>query len=193
MISIGLTGGIGSGKTKVAELFSVLNVPIYNSDLQANILMETNPLIHQQIIDLLGEEAYVGNKINKPFVSKKIFSDPSLKNSLNKIVHNKVLEDFIEWKEINSSFKYIIQEAAILFETDHYKIHDIMITVTCPIEIKMDRLKKRGLTESEIMSRIKNQWSDEKKVPLSDYIIINDEKESLIQQVIAIHEKLINS
>ena len=71
MISIGLTGGIGSGKTKVAELFSVLNVPVYNSDLQANILMETNPIIHRQIIDLLGEEAYVGNKLNKPFISKK--------------------------------------------------------------------------------------------------------------------------
>lgn len=193
MISIGLTGGIGSGKTKVAELFSVLNVPVYNSDLQANILMETSPIIHRQIIDLLGEEAYVGNKLNKPFISKKIFSDQSLKNSLNKIVHDKVLEDFIEWRETNTNKKYIIQEAAILFETDHYKIHDIMITVTCPMETKMDRLKKRGMTESEIKSRMNNQWSDEKKNLLSDYMIINDEKESLIQQVIAIHEKLMYS
>jgi len=193
MISVGLTGGIGCGKTMVAEFFSILNVPVYNSDLQANVLMETDPMIQHQVVDLLGEKAYNGNKLNKQFVSKKIFSDQSLKNSLNKIIHHKVLEDFIEWREVNISKKYIIQEAAILFETDHYKIHDVMITVTCPIEIRKKRLEERGMSVTEINSRMKNQWPDEKKVPLSDYIIINDEKESLIQQVLVIHKKLINS
>jgi dephospho-CoA kinase len=191
MYSVGLTGGIGSGKSIIAEYFSILKVPVYNSDIQAKILMEENSSIRKQIQVLLGHEAYINNKPNKPFIANIIFTNESLKNSLNEIVHRIVLQNYVNWIN-NLNAKYVIQEAAILFETGHYKKHDFMITVTCPLEIRKKRLLDKGMKLEDINQRINNQWTDEERNRLADFIIVNNEKESIIKQVSIIHDKILS-
>lgn len=192
MISVGLTGGIGSGKSMIATLFSLLQIPVYNSDQKAKLLMEEKPYIRKHIQELLGQEAFINNKLNKPFIASKIFTDETLKNSLNKIVHESVLQDYVLWVESQKIFPYVLQEAAILFETGHYKKHTYTITVSCPVDIRKKRLIEIGLQPNDIDQRIKNQWTDEERTKLADFVILNDEKESVIKQVSIIHEKIIS-
>jgi dephospho-CoA kinase len=191
MFSVGLTGGIGCGKSIIAEYFSILKVPVYNSDFRAKKLMEENTIIREQIQALLGQKAYINNKLNKPFIANKIFSNEALKISLNNIVHMRVMQDYIEWRNYQLS-KYVIQEAAILFETGHYKKHDFMITVTCPMEIRKTRLIGRGMKPDDINQIFKNQWTDEERTSLADFIIVNNEKELIIKQVSIIHDKILS-
>jgi dephospho-CoA kinase len=191
MLSVGLTGGIGSGKSHIAEFFQMLGIPVYNSDLNAKKIMENNSQVRNSIIMLLGEDSYTGNKLNTDIISKRVFSDSGLNKSLNDIVHKHVLLDYIEWKEQKSASKYVIQEAAILFETGHYKMHDFMITVSCPVELREKRLLEMGRNKKDIQNRMDKQWSDQKRNELADFIIINDEKESVIQQVLRIHHKFL--
>ncbi|MBT8182826.1 MAG: dephospho-CoA kinase [Eudoraea sp.] len=187
---IGLTGGIGSGKTTVAKLFTDLGVPVYNSDLKAKKLMQDSKGIRSAIIDLLGEEAYVLEKLNKKYIADKVFGDKELLQKLNSIVHPAVREDFISWVKKKRT-PYVIQEAAILFENNSYKIFDKVILVKAPKEVRLERILARdNISRNEILARMENQWDDSKKISLADYIIENTDLEETKLQVEKIHHQL---
>ena len=173
MMVVGLTGGIGSGKTTVATMFADLNVPVYNSDREAKSLMNNSKALRKQIKTLLGKEAYQEKILNRKFIADKVFVNPELLSELNKIVHPAVRNHFLEWKEKQKS-NYVIQEAAIIFENSSHKNYDKIILVTAPEEIRIKRVIERDkLSLEKIKERIANQWSDDKKAQLSDFVIIN--------------------
>lgn len=187
---IGLTGGIGSGKTTVAKLFEELGVPVYNSDLKAKKLMQNSKELRTAIIDLLGKESYVLQKLNKKYIADKIFDDKELLQKLNAIVHPAVRQDFIKWAKKKSA-PYVIQEAAILFENNSYKTFDKIILVKAPKEVRLQRVLTRdAISEKEILTRMENQWDDSKKIPLADYVIENTDLEKTKIQVEKIHHEL---
>ena len=188
---IGLTGGIGSGKSTVSKLFETMNCPIYNSDEKAKDLY-FKPSIKSSIINLLGQEAYLNEKeINKTYISKKVFSDDYLLQQLNQIIHPAVKEDFTVFKNKYASESIIIKETALLFETDIYKEVTASILVTAPVYLKIERVQKRNsLPIEEVEKRMKAQWSDEQKIPLADFIVNNDGDTAIIPQVLSILKKL---
>jgi dephospho-CoA kinase len=187
---IGLTGGIGSGKTTVAKLFKELGVPVYNSDLRAKKLMKNSKEIRTAVIDLLGKDSYVLERLNKKYIADKIFSDKQLLEKLNAIVHPAVKNDFIGWLKKKKT-PYVIQEAAILFENGSYSNFDKIILVKAPKEVRLERIIARDNgSKEEILARMKNQWDDSKKIPLSDYIIENIDLDQTKLQVEQIHRQL---
>ncbi len=193
MIVVGLTGGIGSGKTTVAKLFESLGIPVYIADVEAKHLMNTSKVIKRKLIKLFGEKAYMGNQLNRPFVASKIFNDASLLAQMNAIVHPKVAMDFNRWLKKQTS-KYVIKEAAIIFEQQKQSEYDYVITVTASMEHKIARLLKRdNTTEKKIMDVMKNQLSDEEKIKKSDFVIVNDQLENTEKQVLKTHQKILQN
>jgi dephospho-CoA kinase len=188
---VGLTGGIGSGKTTLAKLFEVMGCAIYNSDDRAKEVY-FNPEVRQQVIELLGKEAYRSEQeIDKPFISSRIFSDTRLLQQLNSIIHPAVKTDFIEFTNQYAAHKIIIKESAILFETGIYKDLEKTILVTAPPELKLKRVMQRNaVTKEEVEKRMSAQWSDEQKIALADFVITNDDQQALIPQVAGIIQKL---
>ena len=192
MIIVGLTGGIGSGKTTVAKQFSELGIPVYIADEEAKKLMRRSIIINRKLIKLFGKEAYVNGELNKPFLANLIFNDKSYLQKMNAIVHPKVARHFEKWV-LKQQAPYVIKEVAILFENGGQKACDFVITVTAPIETKIKRLLKRDHTSKEKIEAImKNQWTDEEKVKHSHFVIENIQLENTKQQVLKIHEKLLN-
>ena len=188
---VGLTGGIGSGKTTVAQLFATMGCVIYNSDEKAKQLY-FNESIKQQVINLLGKEAYLNdNEINKNYISQKVFSNPELLRQLNAIIHPAVKQDFIQFKKKHSPETFIIKETALLFETGDNKNLDYSILVTAPTEIKIERvIKRNSISKTEVEKRIASQLSDEKKMPLANFVIVNDNVHALIPQVLQVVQKI---
>jgi dephospho-CoA kinase len=188
---VGLTGGIGSGKTTVAHLFETMGCAIYNSDEEAKQLY-FHASIKQQVINLLGKEAYLNDsEINKSFISRKVFSNTELLHQLNAIIHPNVKEDFIKFKNKFSPDTLIIKETALLFETGIYKDLDYSILVTAPLHLKIERvLKRNSISKEEVEKRMAAQWPDEKKIPLANFVIINDNEQALIPQVLQVIQTL---
>lgn len=187
---IGLTGGIGSGKSTVAKLFQELGIHVYIADDEAKKLMLQKE-IRQKIINLLGEDAYIDKTLNKKYIASKVFQDSDFLTQLNKIVHPAVAQHFSQWlKEQKGA--YVIKEAAILFENGGYKNCDQTILVKADKSTRLQRVLKRDKsTIDDIEARMKNQWPDSKKERLADFIIINNNgMEQLKSSVQAIHEKL---
>lgn len=193
MMIVGLTGGIGSGKTTVGSLFAELGVPVYNSDEEAKKLMQSSKKIRRAITQLLGKEAYNGGKLNRPYIAKKVFNDKELLQKINAIVHPEVKKDFSSWAEKQEK-PYVIQEAAILFENGSYKNYDRMILVKAPKALRIARLKKRdNSTEKDILERMRNQWSDAKKSRLSDFVINNKSLDKTKAAIVQIHGELLKT
>ena len=191
MIIVGLTGGIGSGKTTVAKMFHELNVPIYIADLEAKSLMNRSKVIKRKLIALFGENAYRDGKLNRPFLAEKIFNDKGLLTQMNAIVHPKVGSHFKRWLKKQKA-PYVIKEAAILFENGSYKECDAMITVTSPLEKRIDRVVKRdNSTKKKVQAIVDNQWTDEQRIELSDFVIRNIDLSDTKEQVLQVHEKLL--
>lgn len=185
---IGLTGGIGSGKSTVGAMFQKLGVPVYNSDDQAKLLMNTSKKIKEQLIALFGKEAYVDNELNRGFIAKKVFNDSDLLSQLNAIVHPAVRRDFNRWSKKQKA-PYVIQETALLFENKAQELYDKTIVVVAPKELRIERLLKRDQTTKEqIESRMKNQLDDATKLKLADYSIENIEIERTRSKVQKIHQ-----
>lgn len=191
---IGLTGGIGSGKTTVARLFETMGCAIYNSDDRAKELY-FKPIIKQAVVELLGTEAYLSETvINKDFISKKVFSDTKLLHQLNDIIHPAVKADFIQFKSKFPLNTIIIKESALLFETGIYKDLNFNILITAPVDLKIERVMRRNsVSKNEIEKRMQAQWTDEQKTPLANAVITNDNRTALIPQVISIIETLKNA
>lgn len=188
MKKIGITGGIGSGKTYVSEVFSSLGIPVFNADVESKRLMSSSDNLISLVKDLFGDDIYTNGFLDKQKLASIVFSDKEKLENLNNIIHPVVKQEFIDWcKQQNSS--YVIKETAILFESRSDKGLDAVICVSAPLNIRIDRAVKRdGSSEKEIKNRIENQISQEEKENLSDYIIVNDEKDLLLPQIIKIHQ-----
>jgi len=184
---IGLTGGIGSGKSTVAALFRTLGIPIYESDSRAKELMHSEDQLRHKIISVFGPEAYSPDMVlNRKWIASLVFNDQSLLEKLNDIVHPAVYEDLVKWanEETQKQAPYLIQETAILFEEHLSKRMKAIILVVAAEEIRIDRVTKRdNVSREDVLDRMKNQWTDLEKIPLSDYVIYNDGERSLIDQV----------
>jgi dephospho-CoA kinase len=193
MLKIGLTGGIGSGKTTVSEVFAQLGIAIYLSDDRAKALMVNDEELQSAIISLFGEESYKIGQLNRPYIASKVFSDKKELVKLNALVHPALKKDFDLWC-IEQTSPYIIKEAAILFESGANKGLDKVILVEASTELRLSRVMKRDKVSSEsVLARMDVQWSDERKKALSDYVILNDEKCSVLEQVLKIHENIMNN
>lgn len=194
MQKVGLTGGIGSGKSLVAHIFSHLDIPVFNADAEAaKILNEDLPVRHQ-LMDWFGPEVYKDGKPDRPKLASIIFSDPAKLNRMNGLIHPRVMDCFITWCLDHQKKPYVIHEAAILFESGFYKFMDTTILVTAPETLRIARIKQRDKTGYEsILQRMKNQWTDEQKSPLAGYVVRNDGITPVIPQILEIHEKLITN
>jgi len=188
---IGLTGGIGSGKSTVANMFKELGVPVYNSDERAKYLMNTSLDIKSQLIKLLGEEAYKGDKLNRSFIAEKVFSNTNLLAKLNDIVHPIVRNDFIDWTK-KQDYSYVIQETALLFENKAQDLYDSIILVTAPKETRIIRVVDRDKSSREqVIARMNNQLDDKTKLNLSNYVIENIDLERTSSNVLQVHASIL--
>lgn len=185
---IGLTGGIGSGKSTVLELFKNLGVATYVADVEAKKLMNTNLELRKQIIDLFGEDAYKNSEINRKYISSIVFNDKVKLQALNTLVHPKVQEDFKNFIK-NSNAEIVLYEAAILFESGSHKFCDFIITVIANFEDRVARVVARdGVTENQVLDRIKHQTSDDFRIKNSQFVIKNSELKGTKIQVLTAYD-----
>lgn len=193
MKTVGLTGGIGSGKTTVARMFQDLGVPLYIADDRAKVLMNSSEEIRTKLTQLFGEEAYQNQQLNRAFIASKIFKDAHLLKQMNAIVHPAVGADFESWKEEQNAV-YVLKEAAIIFENNLASQYDYIITVVADLDQRIARVIHRdNTTESKVMAIVHNQLSDDEKAKLSDFVIINHDLEQTKLQVLKIHQHLLNT
>jgi len=196
MIKVGLTGGIGSGKTTVAKVFETLGVPVYYSDVWAKIITVSDKNVINALVLEFGNEVYLADgELNKPYLSKLIFENKDSREKINNIIHPAVAKHFDEWvkdyEEVGK--KYVIKEAAILFESGAYKQVDKIITVVTDVEQRIERVIKRdNNSKEEVLQKIKAQISDEEKVKLSDFVIRNNDDDMILPQVLEINETISN-
>ncbi|RPG65441.1 MAG: dephospho-CoA kinase [Flavobacteriaceae bacterium TMED42] len=188
---IGLTGGIGSGKSVVLSVFSSFGVPCYESDNRAKKLMHEDLELIHQIKALFGDEIYENDKLNRSKLADLVFADKSKLERLNALVHPRVKKDFQSFVDQQDAV-YVIKETAILFETGAAKDCDATILVTAPEKLRTERVMKREKTNAaHIKSRMNNQWSDEKKIQLADYVINNIDWDKTLKKIDEIHQKLL--
>ena len=183
MKRIGITGGIGAGKSLVAEIIKAMGYPVYNSDERAKELTESNPKIKEGLIHLFGEEIYQNGTLNKFALAQAIFSDESLREKVNALIHPIVREDFNLWALAQNN-SLVFNESAILFETGSFKNFDAIILVYAPKELRIKRIMKRdNCSENEVLKRMNSQFSDEEKYQLTEFRVLNDEQTPLLVQV----------
>ena len=194
MINVGLTGGIGAGKTLVSKMFSVLGVPVYNSDQKAKWLMTHSESVKKQIKETFGEIAYLWDgHLNRDYLASIVFNHPDKLNILNSIVHPVLWQDAMKWSQSHADKPYTIHEAAILFETGGYKLMDYNLMIFAPVEERIRRTMDRDkIDRQSVIARMDKQMPEEKKLELVDYTIYNDNTKSLIHQVVKIHNELLN-
>lgn len=184
MIKVGVTGGIGSGKSIVCKVFSAMGYPVYYADERAKFLVATNKELQENIKTLLGEEAFVEGEYNRRFVAEKVFQDQELLNSLNALIHPKVDEDFKAFVKENES-KIVFKESALLFETNGNNKVDEVIYVSAPKALRIQRIKQRDpfRTEEEITNIISKQYPESKAILSANYVVVNDDVESVLDQI----------
>jgi len=191
MTVVGLTGGIGSGKTTVAKAFNAFGIPIYIADDEAKRLMNRSKVIRRNLIALFGEQAYKDDELNRPFIASVIYSDKDYLSKMNAIVHPKVAKHFLRWLNKQNA-PYVLKESAILFETNSYNKCDFIVLVIASKELKIKRLLKRDKTTKEkIQAIMDNQLNDDEKAKRSDFIIRNTTLEDTQKQVKVIHKSLL--
>ena len=189
MRHIGLSGGIGSGKSTVAKALEQMGYPVFYSDEEAKKLYETHPLLKNQLIAILGKDSYQNGVFQKQVLATQLFENPALKEQIAALVHPLVRERFNEWAKQQTT-DLVFNEAAILFETGAYKHFSATVLVVAPLETRIERVQKRdGLSREEVLKRIENQWTDSIKMSLTPYIITND-GQPLLQQIEDVISKL---
>lgn len=196
ILKIGITGGIGSGKTTICRIFETLGIPVYDADTQAKRLMTTDKSLIAAIKKAFGSDSYdTEGHLNRPYLAQLVFQNPLKLNELNALVHPAVLHDGEIWHQQQTGVPYTLKEAALLFESDSYKFLDKIITVYAPVETRIERVILRGggtIKRTEVEARIAKQLPDEEKVKRSDFVISNDGTQALIPQVLKIHQTLRN-
>lgn len=191
MIKVGLTGGIGSGKSYIARIFTALDIPVFNAD---HVAREAyfDPKIAPDIIKLLGNETFIDGKLNSKWIAATLFRNQNLLDKLSDIIHPWVEQKYRSWADNMSAASYSIKEAAILFESGSYKKLDLTICVTAPDEIRIKRVMQRDhVGPDEVLSRMKHQWLQGDKARLANFVVNNDGTNLVLPQVLHIHHKLL--
>lgn len=189
MLKIGLTGGIGSGKSTVARIFEALGIPVYNADHASKRLMAEDDELKKKIKNSFGEESYKNNELNRKYLAGQVFNDPRKLNLLNSLVHPATIKDAEKWMNVQKS-PYLVKEAALIFESGSQKRLDYIIGVKAPLALRIQRtILRDGVTADKVKARMDMQMDEEIKLRLCDYVIVNDERQLLVTQVLALHEK----
>ena len=195
MLRIGITGGIGSGKSVVCQYFEHQQIPVYNADDEGNKIIDTNPIIRKNIIASFGAKAYTKTGLNKPLIRKLVFGNQDALNQLNAITHPVIINHFDTWcvKMKKEGHLLVVKEAALMFESESYKSLDFIACVVAPVETRVARVMQRdGKTRDEVMRIIHKQWSDAEKIKRSDYIIYNDDTDLVLPQLVDLHTLVIH-
>lgn len=192
MLRIGITGGIGSGKTTVCKIFAQFGIPVYSADDQAKRLMVGDDTLVEEIERLFGIQAYTDDGLlNTRHISEMAFKDASLLQKLNALVHPAVSNDFREWS-LRQTSPYVIKEAALMYESGSYRELDYVVTVSAPKELRIKRSMERdGTTREQVLARLKKQWSENQRNEAADFIIKNDGYHPLIPQVQELHQRFL--
>ena len=191
MLKVGITGGIGSGKSTVARVFETLGVPVYNADDAAKKLMQEDPELKEKISLLLGDESYKDGQLNRSWISANIFGKPDKVKALNALVHPATIKDAHEWMSRQTT-PYSLKEAALIFESGSEKELDYVIGVYAPEELRIQRVIRRDDTTREaILQRMRNQLNEEEKIKRCDFVITNDDDQLVIPQVLALNQQLL--
>lgn len=191
MLKVGLTGGIGSGKSTVGKIFIALGIPMYDADMNAKMIMNTNHEVKNKIIEKFGPEAYTDNQLNRTYISNLVFNDKAKLDELNKLVHPATINDANNWF-LQQVTPYSLKEAALIFESGGNKHLDYIIGVFAPEKIRIDRVIKRdSISAEQVKERINKQMNEEEKMKLCDFIIDNSGQKSLISQVLSLHNTLL--
>lgn len=190
-IKIGITGGIGSGKSVVSRLLAMMGIPVYISDVETKLLMVSDSVIRQELVALFGEEVYADGMLNKPLLASYLFGNPEHARQINGIVHPRVKDDFRQWTQCRCSSSVVGIESAILIEAGFAGEVDVIVMVYAPEEVRISRAIRRDASSREqIEKRIRSQMSDEEKRGKADYIIVNDGETPLIPQVLNLIDSL---
>jgi dephospho-CoA kinase len=191
MLKIGITGGIGSGKTTVAKVFETLGIPVYYADDEAKRIMNEDEELKKKITVSFGNESYENGKLNRAYLASVVFNNNYKLDLLNSIVHPATIKDAEQWMQ-NKNTAYALKEAALLFESGAAENLDYVIGVTAPQHLRIKRVMERdSVTRDEVLKRINRQIEEDIKIKLCDFVIINDEQQLVIPQVLALHEKLL--
>lgn len=189
---VGVTGGIGSGKSVVCKVFASLGVPVFEADREAKSLYRSDFILINQIREVFGNEVFNGGNLDRQKLAAIVFNSNPHLELLNGLVHPAVARRFEEWKNSLGNVDYVIKEAAILIETGGYKTCDKLILVTSPISLKLQRVMRRDhLNEPEVNSRMKRQWPDEKKMPFADIVIQNDDQHLIVPEILKFHQEML--
>lgn len=192
MLKVGITGGIGSGKSVVCQVFHTLGIPAFNADTAAKYLMENDATLVRNIKSLFCEEVYIDGRLNRQLLSSIVFKDKALLDKLNALVHPATIAYGSEWMAQQKA-PYIIKEAAIFFESGTYKEMDVMIGVTAPEPLRIKRAMQRdSATREKVLQRIAQQMDEQEKMNRCDYVIVNDDKTALLPQIEKIHQLLLS-
>jgi dephospho-CoA kinase len=190
-LQVGITGGIGSGKSLVCKIFGVLGAPAYDADSRAKILMTTDGILIEEIKKEFGSLSYDGaGRLNRVFLSGVVFSDQKKREKLNSLVHPRVAIDYKKWLESLSGYRYVIKEAALMFESDSYKVLDKIVLVSAPEEIRIARVLARDpqRTPNQVKEIILSQMKEDEKLMMADFVLHNDDTKLLIPQVLHLHQ-----
>jgi dephospho-CoA kinase len=192
-LRIGITGGIGSGKSTVAKMFGLLGMPLYNADDAAKQLMNESPIIREKLIATFGAEAYAENgELNRPWLAGAVFSNPQKLQQLNKIVHPVVIQHGVDWMAAQTA-PITMKEAAIFFESGSAAGLDYIVGVYAPEELRIKRVMNRdGISRKEVLARMSRQIEEEVKMKLCDFVILNNDETLVIPQVLSLHQQLIS-
>jgi dephospho-CoA kinase len=192
LFKVGVTGGIGSGKSTVCGVFEVLGIPVYYADDRARDLMQTDAGLRHSLQVAFGQDVYADGNLNRALLSQKVFNDPAALSRLNALVHPVVLHDFENWTQRQSA-PYAIKEAALIFEAGSDKHLDKVIVVDAPQEERINRIVARdSVTRDAVLARMRSQWPQEEKVSRADYVVVNSGERLVIPQVLAIHSELLS-
>jgi dephospho-CoA kinase len=190
-MKLGITGGIGSGKTSVCRVFNVLGIPVFSADYEAQKIMNEDRKIKKGVNGIAGKNIYHDGKLDRMELASLIFNDPVSLKKVNALVHPVVFDHFIQWAEKQTA-PYVIMEAAILFESGGSKLVDRVATIVAPVEERISRVTLRNkLTREQVMDRIRNQMTDEERVKRSDYVINNSENEMIIPVILKINDDIL--
>jgi dephospho-CoA kinase len=191
-MKLGITGGIGSGKTSVCRVFNVLGIPVFSADTEARKIMNSDSDIILKVKTIVGKDIYISGSLDRMELARLIFNNENLLKEINHAVHPVVFEHFKTW-ERSATAPYVIMEAAILFESGASELVDRIITVVAPVEERIERVVRRNnLTREQVLERIRNQMEDKEKISLSDYVIYNSEHEMIIPAILKIHEEIMS-
>lgn len=191
MLKVGITGGIGAGKSTVCRVFETLGIPVFYADDAAKFLMNTDTRLQQQIIQAFGEKAYEDNQLNRAWLAQQVFGKPEKLAQLNALTHPAVIRYGESWMDLQQT-PYVLKEAALFFESGSYKSMDLMVGVSAPLPLRIRRtMQREQISEAQVLERVSKQMNDTEKMNRCDYVILNDDVHSVIEQVQELHLQLL--